>query len=169
MVTAFVTILYYRAVCYESLQSRIWFFFCIMTSFNIDDSPLHKPPCHRYYLVRSLPGVKPWYVIHPNSTTRITWDCLTILAVLAEMCVSPLHLYRLDKAEQDTADMVQLILTPFWFGDMCASFLTATYIHDTMCFELKRIASAYLRSWFLFDICMLIPDALGILVEIPGL
>ena len=114
--------------------------------------------------------MKPWYVIHPNSKTRTMLDCLTILAVLAEMCVSPLHLYRLDGAEQHTANIVQLILTLFWFGDMWASFLTATYIHDTMCFELKRIAIAYIRSWFLFDISMLVPDALGILVaEQPGL
>ena len=78
------------------------------------------------------------------------WDCTAILAILLEISVSPLHLYRLDDTVGNIADVVQGFLTIFWALDIGASFFTAIYINDTLTFRLVDIARTYLRSWFMF-------------------
>ena len=64
------------------------------------------------------------------------------------------------------ADVVQGFLTIFWALDIGASFFTAIYINDTLTFRLVDIARTYLRSWFWFDLFMLIPDIVGMFLEL---
>ena len=49
-----------------------------------------------------------------------------------------------------------------------ASFFTASYVNDTLSFSLADIAKGYLKSWFLFDITMLVPDLVGVVLELGG-
>ena len=63
-------------------------------------------------------------------------------------------LYRLDDSARRVADLLQWITTIFWVFDVPATFFTATYVNDILCFRLPDIASAYLRGWFLFDMFM---------------
>eukprot|EP00913_Durusdinium_trenchii_P011577 g10871.t1 len=59
--------------------------------------------------------------------------------------------------------LLQWITTIFWVFDVPATFFTATYVNDILCFRLPDIASAYLRGWFLFDMFMLVPDLIVLL------
>jgi len=127
---------------------------------------LAKPTIRRQYLVRvKEPG--PCYVINPNSWKRTAWDGLAMLAVLFEVCVTPLHLYRIDESLQHAADVMHWVLTAFWVLDIPASFFTAVYVNDVLRFRLTDIARYYLKSWFLFDFLMLLPDLIVLLL--PGL
>lgn len=127
---------------------------------------LAKPTIRRQYLVRvKEPG--PCYVINPNSWKRTAWDGLAMLAVLFEVCVTPLHLYRIGESLQHAADVMHWVITAFWVLDIPASFLTAVYINDVLRFRLTDIARHYLKSWFLFDFFMLLPDLIMLLI--PGL
>lgn len=108
----------------------------------------------------------PWYVVHPNARIKMVWDTLAIFAICLEICVSPLLLYRLTEMERSIADIFQWTLTAFWTLDIIASFFTATYVNDNLCFRLAEIAKAYLKSWFLFDITMLIPDFVGMAFDL---
>lgn len=96
----------------------------------------------------------------------MVWDTLAIFAICLEICVSPLLLYRLTEMERSIADIFQWTLTAFWTLDIIASFFTATYVNDNLCFRLAEIAKAYLKSWFLFDITMLIPDFVGMAFDL---
>lgn len=124
---------------------------------------LAKPTIRRQYLVQ-IRSPCPWYVLHPNSYRRTFWDCLALLAVLFEVCITPLHLYRIDPVMRETADLVGWIVTGFWFFDIPVSFFTAVYINDMLRFGLKDIARNYLKTWFFFDFMMLVPDIIVLLV-----
>ena len=137
-----------------------------MSATSLASSTATKKSKKRQYLVKSVVERQPWCIVHPTSRIRVLWDCTAILAILLEMSVSPLHLYRLDETAANIADGVQGFLTLFWALDMGASFCTATYINDTLTFRLVDIAKKYLWSWFWFDLFMLIPDILGMFLEL---
>ena len=63
-------------------------------------------------------------------------------------------------------DINSWTLTSFWVLDIVASFFTASYVNDTLSFSLADIAKGYLKSWFLFDITMLVPDLVGVVLEL---
>eukprot|EP00435_Cladocopium_sp_Y103_P064768 s485_g26.t1 len=119
-----------------------------------------------HYLVKRMAAaVPPCYVMHPNARMRMAWDILAIAAICLEISVSPLFLYRLNPVEQKMADIINWTLTSFWALDIVASFFTASYVNDTLSFSLAHIAKNYLKSWFLFDITMLIPDLVAVALE----
>ncbi|CAK9014071.1 unnamed protein product [Durusdinium trenchii] len=122
-----------------------------------------KPQHQRQYLLKTEHLDAPCCVAHPNSWIRSFWDALTIIAILFEISVAPMLLYRLDDSARRVADLLQWITTIFWVFDVPATFFTATYVNDILCFRLPDIASAYLRGWFLFDMFMLVPDLIVLL------
>ncbi|CAK9002366.1 unnamed protein product [Durusdinium trenchii] len=118
---------------------------------------LQKPNIRRQYLVRvKEPG--PWFIMSPSSKQRFVWDCIALLAVFYELCVTPLHLYRLENDIRYYADVGHWAMTIFWLLDIPATFLTAVYINDHLRFHVKDIAKAYAKSWLCFDLVMLLPD-----------
>lgn len=119
-----------------------------------------------YLLKKRVAAVPPCYVMHPNARMRMTWDSLAIVAICLEISVSPLFLYRLTQVEEKVADIISWTLTSFWALDIVASFFTASYVNDTLSFSLADIAKGYLKSWFLFDITMLVPDLVGVVLEL---
>ena len=104
-------------------------------------------------------------VMHPASRRRVAWDCVAVIAILIELCVSPLRLYRIPQAAHQVAGTCQAIITCFWVLDIIAHFYTATYVNDILSYSLPKIAKAYLKSWFWFDLLMLLPDFLGFFLE----
>ncbi|CAK9014069.1 Potassium/sodium hyperpolarization-activated cyclic nucleotide-gated channel 3 [Durusdinium trenchii] len=118
----------------------------------------------RQYLLHTEMSEAPIFVTHPNSWKRSCWDCLAVIAILFEISVAPLLLYRMDDSARRVADSLQWITTIFWVFDIPATFFTATYVNDILCFRLGEIARAYLRSWFLFDVLMLVPDLIVVLL-----
>ena len=62
-------------------------------------------------------------------------------------------------------DIISWTLTSFWALDIVASFVTASYVNDTLSFSVADIAKGYLKSWFLFDITMLIPDLVAAVLD----
>ena len=112
---------------------------------------LQKPNIRRQYLVRvKEPG--PWFIMSPSSKQRFVWDCIALLAVFYELCVTPLHLYRLENDIRYYADVGHWAMTIFWLLDIPATFLTAVYINDHLRFHVKDIAKAYAKSWLCFDL-----------------
>ena len=71
---------------------------------------------------------------------RLVWDCLALIAVLFEICLTPLHLYRMEDSMQEVVDATHLVMTGFWGLDIVASFLTAVYVNDILRFRLRDIA-----------------------------
>lgn len=117
-----------------------------------------KSTVRRQYLLRSDKLKFPWYIMHPNSKQRISWDVLAVFVILFEICFSPLHLYNMEDSFRITAETLQWIATGFWILDIPMSFLTAVFVNDNVQCRLVDIAKSYLSTWFLFDLMMLVPD-----------
>ncbi|CAK8997999.1 Potassium/sodium hyperpolarization-activated cyclic nucleotide-gated channel 4 (Hyperpolarization-activated cation channel 4) (HAC-4), partial [Durusdinium trenchii] len=125
-----------------------------------------KSAVKRQYLVRTEREDVPCYVLCPNSWRRICWDFLTCIFILFEISISPLQLYRMGELLRNTTDLLQWISTSFWLLDIVVSFFSAVYLNETLLYRLRDIAFHYLRSWFFFDVAMLIPDL--IVVFLPN-
>lgn len=122
-----------------------------------------KSTVRRQYLLRSEKLTLPWYIMHPNSKQRISWDVFAVFVILFEICFSPLHLYNMEDSFRRTAETLQWIATGFWVLDIPMSFLTAVFVNDQIHFRLLEIAKSYLSTWFLFDLMMLVPDLIMVI------
>lgn len=121
----------------------------------------------RQYLLKTEQNQEhPCFVVSPHSCTRICWDVLVMFAILLEIFASPLQLYHLPDVPRGILNVLQWILTSFWILDIPASFFTATYINDTLHYQLADIRREYLRTWFPFDMLMLLPDVVVVFLQI---
>lgn len=127
-----------------------------------------KSTVRRQYLLRSDKLKMPWYIMHPNSKQRISWDVFAVFVILFEICFSPLHLYNMEASFRNTAEMLQWIATSFWILDIPMSFLTAVFVNDNVQCRLVDIAKSYLSTWFTFDLIMLVPDLVVVILQSSG-
>lgn len=114
----------------------------------------------------SKPVPVPWTqrcIIHPESSAKVSWDCLAILAILFDICLGPLNVYNLDEQSALLFEVMHWFASGFWLLDIPVSFRTAVYVNDLLHFQPGVIAKTYLTSWFSFDLLMLLPDIIHIL------
>ena len=76
-----------------------------------------------------------------------------------EVLTAPLQVYDISGEVRQVGDVLHWSTTSYWVLDVPASFLTAVYINDILHTKLADVARVYLRSWFLFDMLMLAPEA----------
>eukprot|EP00435_Cladocopium_sp_Y103_P070936 s138_g36.t1 len=69
---------------------------------------------------------------------------------------------------RNTAEMLQWIATSFWILDIPMSFLTAVFVNDNVQCRLVDIAKSYLSTWFTFDLIMLVPDLVVVILQSSG-
>ncbi|OLQ00507.1 hypothetical protein AK812_SmicGene16829 [Symbiodinium microadriaticum] len=84
-------------------------------------------------------------VVRPASKPRLIWDMLAIFVLLYDLVSVPLDAFRL-----------QQTVTLYWLLDIFASFATAVYVNGKL--YMRHWAKAYCRSWFVFDVLVLVPD-----------
>ncbi|CAE6941489.1 Wrn [Symbiodinium sp. CCMP2456] len=109
--------------------------------------------------------------ISPESPKRMLWDILSMVALLVEVLTAPLQVYDISGEVRQVGDVLHWSTTSYWVLDVPASFLTAVYINDILHTKLADVARVYLRSWFLFDMLMLAPEAVffaSVLAQQPG-
>lgn len=137
-----------------------------LSASSMASTTLRSKRTRQYLLQTDKDQEHPCFVVSPHSRARICWDVLVLFAILLEIFTSPLQLYHLPEVTHGVFNILQWILTSFWILDIPASFFTATYINDTLHYQLADIRREYLRTWFPFDILMLLPDVLVVLLEI---
>ncbi|CAE7541777.1 unnamed protein product, partial [Symbiodinium sp. CCMP2456] len=72
----------------------------------------------------------------------------------------PLDAFRLQQTAADVRMVFQFAVTLYWLLDIFASFATAVYVNGKLYMRHWDIAKAYCRSWFVFDVLVLVPDIL---------
>ncbi|CAE7482083.1 HCN1 [Symbiodinium sp. CCMP2592] len=108
------------------------------------------------------------WILYPSSRCRLCWDALTLIILLQDMLVSPLHVFDVDAVQRRMQNSWILASDAFWSLDMVLSFFTATYVDGVLVQDRVGIAKAYARSWLPFDLCILIPDWLSVLLSDRG-
>lgn len=111
-------------------------------STQTDPAPRGKPSC---------------VVLAPNSTTRLSWNVLTILSICYDAFVVPLDFF--DIQEVHFLEIMAWITRIFWTLDMCISCITG-YVKSDGDFEmrLKLIVRHYVRTWFCLDFGIIFID-----------
>ena len=80
------------------------------------------------------PFFKPRYHFKRNKC----W--LNFAVAQSEVCVTPLHLYRMDFAMRETADLMGWIVTGFWFLDIPVSWIDehlSCFLRIFMCLDFE--------------------------------
>mmetsp|Transcript_43465 Transcript_43465/g.125633 ORF Transcript_43465/g.125633 Transcript_43465/m.125633 type:complete len:836 (+) Transcript_43465:95-2602(+) len=100
---------------------------------------------------------RPWYMIHPHSRGRISWDFCSLFLVVYDMIMVPMGVFAL------TSNLFLLFMEwttrLFWTIDMIVSQLTAVVMPDgSVNFNWRFIAKRYLRTWFAIDLFIVITD-----------
>ncbi|CAE6961557.1 CNGA4 [Symbiodinium natans] len=115
-------------------------------------------------------------VVPPNSKFRVGWDFVSVALIILDAFLLPLTMaFDLDFSpfmdNPTGGDVVLQILSVtsliFWPLDMAMSFNTGFYRKGTLQLKRKDIAVNYFRTWFPFDVAVLVVDyAAGFLTNI---
>jgi len=89
-------------------------------------------------------------IMPPNSRRRLFWDFIGMLALIYDMLMVPLQAFDLRKSVATT--VIDWITRIFWSLDMPASLLVGYYRKGQLVMVPKRIATHYLKTFFLLDL-----------------
>jgi len=95
-------------------------------------------------------------IVHPNSTTRITWDMTGIALLMFDVITIPLQAF--DLPPNDFLRFMEWFTLMFWTLDMVGSCVTG-YVHEGFTeMKLRRIMINYVKTWLLLDLIVVGPD-----------
>jgi len=103
-------------------------------------------------------------IVHPNSRWRLCWDIIGSALLTHDLIMIPMSAFNsgtngMPQTYKDFEDILNVVATLFWTGDMIVSFLTGYYSTEGF-IEMRptRIASHYIKSWFSLDLLIVVVD-----------
>ena len=101
-------------------------------------------------------------IVEPQSAPRVCWDVTSCLMVAYECIVIPLQFFEVQ--DLNFAVVASWILRIFWTIDIPFSCITGYYrLGGQMEMRPRYVFLQYLKSWFFFDLTMVIIDWMDIL------
>lgn len=97
------------------------------------------------------------FPLNPHSTGRLIWDIFGLLLVLYDIVMIPLVQMVLQHVNQFIFIMY-LVANSFWTSDIVLTFLTSANQDGELTTNLCEIAQKYVKSWFLMDVLMVLPE-----------
>lgn len=102
----------------------------------------------------------------PNAPARLTWDVASMVLISYDVWWIPLQCF--DPAESFFTTMMGWISLIFWTLDMAATLMVGYFDNGELVLSPKRIAYRYLRTWFLPDLIVVLPDWFTRVVNTEG-
>eukprot|EP00929_Paragymnodinium_shiwhaense_P074131 TRINITY_DN37915_c0_g1_i4.p1 TRINITY_DN37915_c0_g1~~TRINITY_DN37915_c0_g1_i4.p1 ORF type:complete len:813 (-),score=138.56 TRINITY_DN37915_c0_g1_i4:575-3013(-) len=102
--------------------------------------------------------------MHPHAGPRLVWDLLAVAFLAYDFVVIPLYAFDLPSTPELYA--ADILLLAYWTFDMGMSCSTGFYVNGMLRMEKNAIIRNYLQSWFSFDMLVLVPEWLTIIVGI---
>jgi len=97
-------------------------------------------------------------IVRPSSRARMCWDVLALTFMTYDLFIIPASVFHWEQSMKDFVHAAQIVSTAYWLLDIPASFLTAVYVNNTLLTKPSDIAKEYLKTWFFFDVFIVIPD-----------
>jgi len=96
------------------------------------------------------------FVCRPHSPRRLLWDFLSSQMVLYDVIAIPLMAF----SAQDSDFVIRMdwVITCFWTTDIICSFFTGFNFEGVVETRPKAVAKQYLKTWFTFDILVVLVD-----------
>lgn len=98
------------------------------------------------------------FIVRPSSRARICWDILALTFMAYDLFMIPASVFYWEQSMNEFVHTVQILSTIYWLLDIPASFFTAVYVNNTLLTKPSDIAKEYLKTWFFFDVFIVIPD-----------
>lgn len=94
---------------------------------------------------------KQWYILHPQSRMRLSWDCMGLFLVSYDMVTVPLFAFDLSDTHLFLAAMGWFSRL-FWTLDIGLSLVTGVVLQDgSVNLDFWYILARYIKSWFALD------------------
>lgn len=121
--------------------------------FNTGDGAIESPRSKRDQRQETWPR----FLVHPESTKRLFWDCLACMMLFTYTVVVPLEVFHfeVDSAVMFTMLSVRSVWLFFWILDIGMTVRTAVYVDNVLCTQWSCILRKYVYSWFLFDLAVI--------------
>merc|ERR1712117_868622 len=96
------------------------------------------------------------FVASPSSTKRFVW----VLAGMMLMCFDAVELSLAPFGVSNISFFAwtRIVAIFFWSLDIIFSFLVGVVMENGIEMRPRQIAKHYLKTWFIFDVCVLAPD-----------
>jgi len=111
---------------------------------------------HQDVWCRSLNCYQFSWVVHPHSIQRRVWDVLSAAFVLIDLLLLPLWVFNLTIVALKGLEVAGIA---FWVLDIGMSFRTGFFVGMQLEMNAKSIAKRYAKGQFLFDLFIVVIDA----------
>lgn len=92
----------------------------------------------------------------PNAPVRLSWDVASMVLISYDVWWIPLQCFNPE--EDFFTTMMGWVSLVFWTLDMAATLMVGYFDNGELILDPKRIACRYLRTWFLPDLIVVLPD-----------
>lgn len=117
---------------------------------QMDDEPTD------YSAIEKYDGFFRHFIGLPHSKRRIAWEVFGVILIMYDLFALPLLAF--DPPENPVTSAINYCTLLFWTFNMGAS-CTVGYIDEgTMVLDPRKICERYLRTWFLIDFVVVLPD-----------
>lgn len=96
------------------------------------------------------------FILKPSTPTRIYWDIAGMLCVFYDIITIPLAVFG--PFHSLFLDVMTGATSSYWALDIPVSFITAEIVDGIVPTRPLYIARHYIRSWFLFDVAVVLVD-----------
>eukprot|EP00747_Dinoflagellata_sp_TGD_P089378 gnl/TRDRNA2_/TRDRNA2_164301_c4_seq3.p1 gnl/TRDRNA2_/TRDRNA2_164301_c4~~gnl/TRDRNA2_/TRDRNA2_164301_c4_seq3.p1 ORF type:complete len:785 (+),score=143.12 gnl/TRDRNA2_/TRDRNA2_164301_c4_seq3:312-2357(+) len=105
-------------------------------------------------------AIKSRMVLFPGSTWRLLWDLCGLLFIGWDIFAIPLRVFDrvFDPSESPAFNTMGWATLLFWSVDLISSFFTGYVEKGVTVMDGKRIAIHYLKTWFIVDCLIVVPD-----------
>ncbi|CAJ1379205.1 unnamed protein product [Effrenium voratum] len=139
-----------------------------------EEASLHRPGNRSIYAIQSIDieekmdvsAQLTWLrraLVDPHSTPRLVWSFFALLCVLFDAISIPVMV----SWEISSSDLsaIMLPMSLYWTVDICGSTQTGFYENGVLVTSSRRALMHYLKTWFLFDICVVGFDWVMLVLE----
>eukprot|EP00928_Gymnodinium_smaydae_P021196 TRINITY_DN18250_c0_g2_i1.p1 TRINITY_DN18250_c0_g2~~TRINITY_DN18250_c0_g2_i1.p1 ORF type:complete len:745 (+),score=177.87 TRINITY_DN18250_c0_g2_i1:145-2379(+) len=108
-----------------------------------------------------------FFIIHPQSAKRITWDIMSLCLVVYDMVLIPMSLFTM--GENMFITIMDWTTRIFWTLDVGWSCCTAIVMKTgDVNFDARFILKRYLRTWFPLDLVIVSSDWMEVILDRIG-
>ncbi|CAK0877397.1 unnamed protein product, partial [Prorocentrum cordatum] len=100
-------------------------------------------------------------ILHPQSSKKLVWDLLGVLAVAVDLIFTPLLFF--DLKETVVLNVLNWLVNAFWTCDIFVTFRTGFLKEAKVVLDPRLIAWQYATGWLCFDMLVLLPEWMTVL------
>jgi len=89
-------------------------------------------------------------ILHPQSATRLFWNVISVLMVVYDVLMVPLHAFDIHQGAGLL--VMDLVSTLFWSVDIPMCFHTGVYLGPILEMKPRKVACHYIKTWFFVDL-----------------